>query len=481
MPQQIDAQHAETRSLLRVIGPLVVVVLLGSISVYSAETTPSQTPPAKTPVGPFGLSRITTDDGRPADIDFFQSNETCGVCHDRQLKEFQGSMHSASHSEPLYRSFAELARKEAGDKVYAECAGCHSPAGVVTGLIPKKHDPELPAEAKAGVACDVCHQISALTGAEGPWHEPGNASVVLQPGQVKFGDSGRVAENRAHTGEKRAFFAKAELCASCHTVIHPVNGLRIESTYAEWKASVYAEKGIQCQDCHMRSVADAARVAETLQPVVVKGPRVHNGAEREIYSHYFVGGNSNTDRLSGGTMQAAMAEERLKSAARIELVVPAKAAAGKDMAIEVVVRNVAAGHNLPTGVTELRQMWIDLRVSDASGKTIFRSGQLDAAGELPADAVRFGAVAVNDAGKVTVRPWEMARISWKHTIPPKGAEHEKLNVPLPAGTSGACVIEAKLLYRSVAPGVVAVAMDRSAFTAKIVEMTSAKASVTVGE
>ena len=49
-------------------------------------------------------------------------------------------MHLASHTDPLYRAMAELARKEAGPKVYAFCSGCHSPAGVLTGLIPAKPD-----------------------------------------------------------------------------------------------------------------------------------------------------------------------------------------------------------------------------------------------------------------------------------------------------------------------------------------------------
>ena len=63
-------------------------------------------------------------------------------------------------------------------------------------------------------------------------------------------------------------------------MIHPNNGLRIETTYEEWKASVYAENDIQCQDCHMRTVEDAVKVAETLKPVVVKGERTTHGAER---------------------------------------------------------------------------------------------------------------------------------------------------------------------------------------------------------
>jgi hypothetical protein len=452
---------------------LAMIALAGLVGwMYAQPQTPQ-----KPPVGPFGLSRISTPEGAPASIDLFIPSEICGVCHERQWKELQGSMHLASHSEPLYRSFAELARKEAGDEVYAYCSGCHSPAGVVSRLIPKKHDPELPAEAKAGVSCEVCHQITSLTGREGPWGEPGNASFVLHPGRVKYASSGSFEPNRSHSGEKRDFFAKSEFCASCHTVIHPHNGLRIENTYGEWKESIYAAKGIQCQDCHMRSVDEAKKVAETLQPIVVKGLRVVDGVEREIHRHYFVGGNANADRLADGKTHAAMAEARLKSAARIELKTPAAYTPGQKLELEVIVQNVAAGHNLPTGVTELRQMWVDLRILNQNGKTLFRSGALDEKGDLAPDAIWFGATAVDKSGKDTFRPWEMAQLARKRTIPPKEASRDAIAAILPADLSGPITLEAKLLYRSAAPGVVALVMQEKAFAPKIIEM--AKTTTTV--
>lgn len=433
--------------------------------------------PATSPVGPFGLSRISTGDGTPLDIDTFVSSESCGVCHEREWKEFHGSMHSAAHGEPLYRGFAELARKEAGDKVYAYCSGCHSPAGVVSGLVPKKHDRELPTEAKAGVSCDVCHQITSLTGTEGPWGEPGNASFMLTAGQIKYAASGLFQKNRAHSGEQRAFFTKAEYCASCHTVIHPVNGLRIENTYGEWKASVYAQKGIQCQDCHMRNVEEMKKVAETLQPIVVKGQRVVNGQERDIYRHYFVGGNANADRLAGGKTHAKMAEAWLQSAARIELNTPSGYTPGGKLPIDVIVHNVAAGHNLPTGVTELRQMWVDLRIADQQGKTLFRSGNLDEKGDFAADSIWFGAVAVDQSGKMTMKPWEMVRLSHKRTIPPKNALKTPITPELPKDLSGPITIAAKLLYRSAPPGAVALAMPDKPLAPTIIEMAKTETKV----
>ena len=91
--------------------------LLAAAIARSAAPQPSAEPPA----GPFGLSMIRTADNAPADLDLFQAAETCGVCHPRQLDQLTGSMHLASHTDPLYRAMAELARKEAGAKVYALC------------------------------------------------------------------------------------------------------------------------------------------------------------------------------------------------------------------------------------------------------------------------------------------------------------------------------------------------------------------------
>ena len=169
----------------------------------------------------------------------------------------------------------------------------------------------------------------------------------------------------------------------------------------------------------MRNVEEMQEVVKTLQPIVVKGQRVVNGEQREIFRHYFVGGNANAGRLAGGKVQAKMAEAWLQSAAKIELKAPASYTPGEKLPLDVIVENVGAGHNLPTGMTELRQMWVDLRIVDQQGKTMFHSGKLDDKGELPADAIWFGATAVDKAGKTTMKPWEIVRFSQKRTIPPR--------------------------------------------------------------
>ncbi len=458
-----------------------IAYLVMGFGVLAATVGQSAAPklPAEPPTGPFGLSLIRTADNAHADIDLFQATETCGVCHPRQLEELTGSMHLASHTDPLYRALAETARKEAGPKVYAFCAGCHSPAGVLTGLIPAKLDPQLPVAAKAGVNCDVCHQISALTGTTGPWKEPANASFTIEQGMVKFGNYGNIAENRSHSGEKRDFFGSSELCASCHTVIQPMNGFHIEETYDEWKAGIFSKKGIQCQDCHMRTVEEAQKVAETLKPLVLTGKSVAEGADRPIYRHYFVGGNANADILAGGKTHAQMAEARLKGAARLELKSPAKATAGKELVVDVLVYNVAAGHNIPSAVTELRRLWVELQIHDAQGKLLFQNPGLDDHGDPRAGAIAFGAIAGDKEGKPTFKLWEMTRFLWKRTIGPKSFARDTVRFTLPADASGPLTVEARLLYQSASPRVVAEIMGKEAFTPKVIEMATARTRVSL--
>ncbi|MBW2493841.1 MAG: hypothetical protein JRE43_03740 [Deltaproteobacteria bacterium] len=432
------------------------------------------------PQGPFGYSLIATETGAALEIGDFAPYEDCADCHERQWEEMEGSVHTIAHTDPLYRSTAELARREAGEEIYTYCSGCHSPQGVTTGLIPGTPEAELPEVAKAGILCDVCHQVSRLTGTKGPWGEPGNASLVLSPDEDrKFGPP--VGDDAAadHVVETREFLDRSEFCASCHTIIHPLNGLRLEHTYGEWKKSVYAKKGIQCQDCHMRSVEDAVRVAETLSPIAVLGRSEPSGALREIHPHQFEGGNSNLEVLGGSATHASMAEARLKSAARLEIDVPSAVRAGADLEFEVLVHNVAAGHALPTSLTELREMWVALEVRAADDRLLFQSGQLASDGEIPAGAMRFGAIAGDAKGNVTYKPWEVSQFLSKRLIPARGSASDRFRVDLPDGIHGPVRIAARLFYRSASPRALASLMGDEAFEAKQVEMASAEASIAV--
>jgi len=458
-----------------------VVVLLVALLSIAATCVAVARSVDKTPRGPFGLSMVATPDDEKLDITLFEGDEYCGECHERQYVEMQGSMHSISHEDVLYRSAAEMALREAGPEVYALCSGCHTPQGVAAGLVPGTPEEDLPATVISGILCDTCHSVESLNGTEGPWGEPGNASIVLAPdADRKFGPGGGDPEMSPHTMESREFYSSSEFCASCHTVIHPFNGIRLEHTYAEWKESPYAEAGIQCQDCHMRSVPEAIEVAREMKPVEVVGlssPVAET--ERPIARHFFVGGNTNAARLGGGESHAAMAGERLRSAATIELGIPDGARAGETLKVEVTVTNTGAGHSLPTSLVEMRRVWVDLRVTDSTGTAIFHSGWLDDRADVPEDVMRFGALAGDAEGRPTYKPWEVETFLWKRMISAKASATDVFDVPVPKDFEGRLAIEARLYYRSAPEFVARAIMGDRYVELDTVEMASANAVLSV--
>jgi hypothetical protein len=122
-------------------------------------------------------------------------------------------------------------------------------------------------------------------------------------------------------------------------------------------------------------------------------------------------------------------------------------------------------------------MWVELKILDEQGMTLFQSGLPDANGELPSDCIWFGVSAVGRDGKHTVKLWEMERLTQKRTVPPKGSLTTPLQAELPKELSGKIKIKAKLLYRSASPRTAALAVKGKSFVPKIVEMTDVEVTV----
>ena len=115
------------------------------------------------------------------------------------------------------------------------------------------------------------------------------------------------------------------------------------------------------------------------------------GKERNhVYTHYIVGANAAVPALLGvGEDNAAIARENLQNCATIEITAPPLPLAWQNADIHVTVNNVGAGHYLPTGLSEVREMWLEIMVKDARGRTIFESGGVDSEGNLKPDTRLF--------------------------------------------------------------------------------------------
>jgi hypothetical protein len=386
---------------------------------------------------PFFHSRATSSAGQGyLDIDQFESPETCAGCHEEIYEQWKGSMHSNAWNDPIYLALMRLAGKATKGATDNLCIGCHTPIGLTTGEATPDGE-RLSELAKDGVQCEFCHNISAVSGI-------GNAAFVLTPNKygrpLKFGPF-EDANSPYHDTTYSELHTKSEICGACHNVTHPLNRVPMERTYDEWRDSPYPAEGIGCQECHM-----------TPGPGFNKNPGMAaiDGKEREhIYTHYFVGGNTMVTALLGAENHARLSREMLRGAATLELVSVRNARPGATAAVVLRVHNSGAGHKLPTGFPEGREMWVDFRVTDDKGEPIYRLGRLDEAGRPEDGTHSFKVILGDDAGNIIdVEVWKATRILSDNRILPRGYADVRFEVPLPAGVGEKVTITADLNYHS---------------------------------
>jgi hypothetical protein len=387
----------------------------------------------------------------------FTPPSVCAGCHEKEVKEWTGSVHHLAFQDPIYQGELNKGVKAVGHEITRQCEGCHSPAGMVTGEIKGPGISGLSEMAMAGVSCDTCHSVSGVTHWQTPSHEPENGSLILTPG-IDTKDGLKLLKrgpNKPRDGCGGGFHdciesglhLQADLCASCHQVYHYDSHFPIESTYLEWKHGPYAQKNILCQDCHMVNI-----------------PAFKNSAERFIkpdngeYRHYFNGANylltyfaagaakkAGDDNLAANLMkQYEMSVERLQSAGDLEI--SPVYTLGKLVEIMIRIKNVRAGHNLPTSLTNVRQMWLEITAKDEKGKVMMTSGGLKSDGTLAENTRLFNSEGMGKDFHLAIDPWVVIAFSRHDTIPPKGYKDVYYGVNIPGGVKK-LIVEAKLRYR----------------------------------
>ncbi len=359
---------------------------------------------------------------------------TCAGCHPQQYEDWQGSMHAQAFRDPIYLGELALGVKAVGKEITKQCEGCHTAAAVVSGQMPEEFDfKKLNDLTKAGVSCDVCHSIKRHTHWETPSREPENGSYVLSPGyknakgenvRTKYGPFPNYegCGGGFHECVESPLHLRAELCAGCHQVFHYKEHFPIEHTYNEWKKGIYATKGIQCQDCHMVDIPTFKRSADTFQK-----------PQRQEYRHFFNGANFTMYLLEklraekmgdkklaeNAQLKYDMAVARLQLAAEMDIT-PIYNEEGYLTKIKVRVHNKRCGHALPTSLTNIRQMWLEVVAKDETGKEVLRSGFIKEDGELDDNTYMFNSDGMAHDMSFAADPWEIVSFSRHDVIPPKG-------------------------------------------------------------
>jgi hypothetical protein len=329
---------------------LLVVLLLGiGCSEKPAEPTSTQ----QTSNAEFKLS------------DFSSASE-CMSCHPNQYNEWKGSMHAYAFVDPINTVWMNgLKASEGAETLGQFCVQCHSPIGMLAGETPIGFDKSnVDPLVNEGINCDACHLMEAPSGTT--FDQDITYHYDVKSGK-KYGSIMDPASNPFHSSEGKPFYSRSNACLPCHDLIN-LTGLRAEITYTEWLESLYNMSSVECQDCHMETYQGEAAVG---------GPQRDN-----LHRHDFVGVDmALLDNFPNKPQQRQRIEQLLQNSVTMTVELPDSVQPNSTLHIKATVTNDKVGHDIPSSVTFVRQMWLEVTVTSGAD-TLYKSGYFDAYGDL---------------------------------------------------------------------------------------------------
>jgi DNA-binding beta-propeller fold protein YncE len=354
------------------------------------------------PVGPSWLVAEGTNPVTQYD------EQWCGNCHAPEYAAWQLSAHAHAAKDTMVLFGMGAEQKLRGTQYSRQCAGCHDPVSLRLG------DSSL--SSGRGITCLGCHDVTRLIRAGGNSDLEATTHDWTQ-------------EHLQRASASLAALKTPDFCAGCHQQFVPGTGLQAINTLGEWQSSPYAIPATPssagtpgtttCVDCHM---AD-------------------NGSG--THDHSAPGGNVYIAQTFNEPDFATTVGKKLGSA--IEL----QASAAED-GVHVLVMNVGAGHAFPTGVTDIREPYVEVQALDAMRNLLATYGGPDSTGLIPLASPRMGMdIAAADGTLLYQHELTQAtRIPFERLLPARTSMVLVVPVPL-ALPPTAAELDAVLLYRNI--------------------------------
>jgi Cytochrome c554 and c-prime len=253
--------------------------------------------------------------------------KACGSCHTTEYAAWSGSRLAASGTSPVFRALAARAGEAWGADSEKRCISCHQPG------FGGDH----------GIGCVACHSATGNL-------ENRDGLLVVDTTAPVAGPFADPLATPAHGSDKGAFLESPDLCGTCHEVTGPA--LFREPTLDEFQSSPQASTGATCVTCHM--------------PLLSAAPIATGSTTSRIRaSHSFVGfdppwGASPDQAASAAAETLALLEAGLGLTAT-------RGRSGSELDVTLANR---AGHAVPTGVTFVRSLWVDVEFTGNDGRTL---------------------------------------------------------------------------------------------------------------
>ncbi|MEK7775206.1 MAG: multiheme c-type cytochrome [Candidatus Zixiibacteriota bacterium] len=407
-----------------------LLVLLVAMVIVGCEQTSS--PSSPNPID--STSAFKASDFEPA--------TSCKTCHPRHFDEWSGSMHAYALQDPAFLALRRVGQSQYINALNGLCEGCHSPIGARSNEI--KWGPiaaeDLSPVTQEGIGCDVCHTVTSLS-------RLSNAGFLLTPGNTKHGGLRDPQPNVHHASAFNDLYQSSEYCGSCHDLVTDA-GLGLETVFQEWRKSGFQSTGKTCSDCHMTAYSGVAAIG---------------GQVRTVHDHRFIGADIALIDFPNRDNQLAKVTEMLRGALTVSHDIPTTITAGSILPIQITLTNDKTGHDVPSGVPFIRQIWLFVIMRNQQGDTVYASGQLDANGDLmdnhsayperDHDLFNTQATMMRADSSETGFPWDAALLT-NPSIKPGEIRIVDYQIPVPDGVSGTLSIEVKLRFRSFPPYVI---------------------------
>lgn len=329
-------------------------------------------------------------------------------------QEWRGSVMHYAAASPVFNAFELTVQKLTEGRFAADgenpnfCTGCHAPTAIYNGETtdfvdgPATLVTSLSEAGMDGLSCDFCHTVTGPD-LEGSLLGDGIANLALEyaPNGVKQGPFADPVPSTYHRAVENPYLKSSEFCGACHDVRLPIPDVltgepfqRLENLFTEWQNGPYNStqnpygKVTTCQDCHMSMYPQHEPGLYPMAPVSTES----GGELRPHALHAFTAVSiplvddprfpttraPQVDGFNYPVGQQRRREQMLQAAVTMTLhPLPASVPADLDvLPIELTLLNDGAGHRVPAGFSQEREVWIELIVRDIAGE-LYATGTLE--------------------------------------------------------------------------------------------------------
>ncbi len=424
---------------------------------------------------PFAPSNATTHDGNFIAGDNFISAARCAVCHTDVHPQWRQSAHANAFREPFYQKNVKDLIKQKDIAYTRHCESCHNPAALFSGALTDKPQFKNRPFDEDGVSCIVCHSIESVNGRGIGGYTMGQPALLQKTDGTKISDATdqQILDNVED--HKRAMMRdvikKPEFCGACHKSQVPrelndykflrafavSDELQMSSFSKESPHPFYVRDKADCNTCHMQNT-----------PAKFADVSAKNGT---IASHRWAAANTAIPAVYGYKEQLAEVEKNLQddklgidifalrksssdNPAKEEFIAPVnrssyKIAAGDVLTADVVITNKNIGHSFPPELRDFYEAYVEFSVSDAQGKTLYKSGYIKPNGYLDEFAHNYKTYLVKPDGSPNElhQIWQTRVIPQNLAIPSGRSDVARYQFSVPTDLQGKIKLSATLKYR----------------------------------